>query len=41
MQSPDYDNRDFLICSKTVKLSFKVPFRVNLMQYEFEIEMYV
>ncbi len=41
MQSPDNDNRDFLICSKTVKLSFKVPFRTNLMQYEFEIEMYV
>lgn len=40
-QSPDNDNRGFLICSKTVKLSFKVPFRVNLMQYEFEIEMYV
>ena len=40
-QSPDNDNRGFLICSKTVKLSFKVPFRTNLMQYEFEIEMYV
>lgn len=40
-QSPDNANRGFLICSKTVKLSFKVPFRTNLMQYEFEIEMYV
>lgn len=40
-QSPDNDNRGFFLCSKTVKLSFKVPFRTNLMQYEFEIEMYV
>ena len=40
-QSPDNDSRGFLLCSKTVKLSFKVPFRTNLMQYEFEIEMYV
>ncbi len=40
-QSPDNNNRGFLLCSKTVKLSFKVPFRTNLMQYEFEIEMYV
>ena len=40
-QSPDNDNRGFLICSKTVKLSFKMPFKTNLMQYEFEIEMYV
>ena len=40
-QSPDNDNRGFFLCSKTVKLSFKVPFRVNLKVYEFEIEMYV
>ena len=40
-QSPDNNNRGFLLCSKTVKLSFKVPFRTNLMQYEFEIAMYV
>ncbi len=40
-QSSDNDSRGFFLCSKTVKLSFKVPFRTNLMQYEFEIEMYV
>lgn len=41
--SPDSDEsrRGFSLCSKTVKLAYKVPFRVNLMQYEFEIEMYV
>ena len=40
-QSTDNDNRGFFLCSKTIKLSFKVPFRVNLKVYEFEIEMYV
>ena len=41
--SPDSDEsrRGFSLCSKTIKLAYKVPFRVNLMQYEFEIEMYV
>ena len=40
--SPDDESRrDFLFYSKTVKLSYKVPFRTNLIKYEFEIEMYV
>ena len=39
-QSPD-NIRGFLLCTKMVKLSFKVPFRINLMRYEFEIETYV
>ena len=39
-QSPD-NIRGFLLCTKTVKLSFKVPFRINLMRYEFDVEMYV
>lgn len=40
-QSPEKNNRGFLICTKTVKLSFKTPFRTNLIRYEFELEMYV
>ena len=40
--SPDDESRrDFLFYSKTVKLSYKVPFRTNLIKYEFEIELYV
>lgn len=40
--SPDDESRrGFSLCSKTVKLSFKVPFRTNLMKYKFEIKMYV
>lgn len=40
--SPDDESRrGFLFYSKTVKLSYKVPFRTNLIKYEFEIEMYV
>lgn len=39
-QSPDNDNRGFLICSKTVKLSFKAERRAFLTHYEFEIEIY-
>lgn len=40
--SPDNESRrGFFLCSKTVRLSFKVPFRTNLMKYEFEIEMYI
>ena len=39
--SPDNENRGFLFCSKTFKVSFKIPYRANLMKYEFEIEMYV
>lgn len=40
-QSPDNDNRGFLICSKTVKLSFKAERRAFLTNYEFDIEIYV
>lgn len=40
--SPDDESRrGFLFYSKTVKLSYKVPFRTNLIKYKFEIEMYV
>ncbi len=40
--SPDDESRrGFLFYSKTVKLSYKVPFRTNLIKYEFEIELYV
>lgn len=40
--SPDDESRrDFLFYSKTVKLSYKVPFRANLVKYEFEVEIYL
>ena len=40
--SPDDESRrGFLFYSKTVKLSYKVSFRTNLIKYEFEIELYV
>ena len=40
--SPDDESRrGFSLCSKTVKLSFKVPFRANLAKYEFEVEIYL
>ena len=40
-QSPDDDNRGFLICSKTVKLSFKAERRAFFTHYKFDIEIYV
>lgn len=39
--SPDNDNRGFSLCSKKVKVAFKVPFRTNLLKYEFDIEIFV
>lgn len=40
--SPDDESRrGFSLCLKTIKFSYKVPFRTNLIKYEFEIEMYV
>ena len=40
--SPDDESRrGFSLCSKTVKLSYKVPFRANLVKYEFEVEIYL
>ena len=39
-QSPDNDNRGFLICKKTVKRSFKAERRKFFNHYEFEIEIY-
>lgn len=40
--SPDDESRrGFSLCSKTVKLSFKVPFRADLAKYEFEVEIYL
>ena len=40
--SPDDESRrGFSLCSKTIKLSFKVPFRANLAKYEFEVEIYL
>ena len=40
--SPDDESRrGFSLCSKTVKLSFKVPFRANLVKYEFEVEIHL
>ena len=40
--SPDDESRrGFSLCSKTVKLSYKVPFRANLVKYEFEVEVYL
>ena len=40
--SPDDESRrGFSLCSKTVKLSFKVPFRANLAKYEFEVAIYL
>ena len=40
--SPDDESRrGFSLCSKTVKLSYKVPFRANLAKHEFEVEIYM
>ena len=40
--SPDDESRrGFSLCSKTVKLSFKVPFRANFTKYQFEVEIYL
>lgn len=40
--SPDDESRrGFSLCSKTVKLSYKVPFRADLAKYEFEVEIYL
>lgn len=39
--SPDNENRDFLLCLKTVRLPFKVPFKTNIINYEFKISIYV
>ena len=40
--SPDDESRrDFSLCSKTIKLSFKVPFRADPAKYEFEVEIYL
>ena len=40
--SPDDESRrGFSLCSKTIKLSYKVPFRANLVKYEFEVEIYL
>lgn len=37
----DESRRGFSLCSKTIKLSYKVPFRANLVKYEFEVEIYL
>lgn len=41
--SPDSDEsrRGFSLCSKTVKLAYKVPHRANITKLEFEIEIYI
>ena len=40
--SPDDESRrGFSLCSKTIKLSYKVPFRANLVKYEFEVEIHL
>lgn len=39
-ESPD-ESLGFSFNAKTVSISYKVPFRSNLVKYEFEIEMYI
>lgn len=40
--SPDDESRrGFSLCSKTIKLSYKVPFKANLVKYEFDVEIYL
>ena len=41
--SPDSDGsrRGFSLCSKTVKIAYKVPHRANITKLEFEIEIYI
>lgn len=40
--SPDDESRrGFSLCSKIIKLSYKVPFRANLAKYQFEVEIYL
>lgn len=40
--SPDDESRrGFSLCSKTVKLSNKVPFRANRAKYEFKVDIYL
>ncbi len=38
--SPD-NSQGFSLCTKTVKFTMQVPFRVNLVKYEFEITMFI
>ena len=38
--SPD-DSQGFSFCTKTVKFTMQVPFRINLVKYEFEITMFI
>ena len=39
-ESPD-DNTGFSFITKTVSLAYKIPFRTNLLKYDFEIEMFI
>ena len=39
--SPDNDNRGLFLFSKKITVAFKIPFRTNLMKYDFDIEIYV
>ena len=39
-ESPD-DNTGFSFSTKTVSLAYKIPFRTNLLKYDFEIEMFI
>lgn len=40
--SPDDESRrGFSLCSKIIKLSYKVPFRANLAKHQFEVEIYL
>ena len=41
--SPDSDERrrGFTLCSKTVKVTYKVPHRANITKLEFGVELYI
>lgn len=40
--SPDDERRrGFSLCSKTIKFSYKVPFRANRANYEFKVDIYL